>query len=183
VKATPWYAWAVTEKRWIYSCNPFATSVLERGGWVLSQTWRSTFRKGPQYPLYSRLDGPWATLWTGAENLVFNGIRIPDPPAHKVSPYRLQNPSLQFYKRVSKSRRMRWAGHVARMGEDSSVYRVLVGKPEGKKPLGRPRRRWEDNIKMDLQKVGGGRGDWMELAQDRDRWRPHVGTVRDFRVP
>jgi len=59
----------------------------------------------------------------------------------------------------------------------------LVGKPEGKMPLGRPRRRWEDNIKMDLQEVGGGRGDWMELAQDTDSWRALVGTVRDFRVP
>ena len=63
------------------------------------------------------------------------------------------------------------------------IVMLLVGKPEGKRPLGRPRRRWEDNIKMDLQKVGGGRGDWMELAQDRDRWRALVGTVRDFRVP
>ena len=81
------------------------------------------------------------------------------------------------------SRRMRWAGHVARMGEDRGVQRVLVGKPEGKRPLRRPRRRWEDNIKMVLQEVGGGRGDWMELAQDRDRWRALVGTVRVFRVP
>jgi hypothetical protein len=71
--------------------------------------------------------------------------------------------------RVVKSRRMRWAGPVARMGEEKVVYRVLVGKPEGKRPLGRPRRRWKDNIKMDLQEVGGGCGDWMELAQDRDR--------------
>ena len=85
--------------------------------------------------------------------------------------------------RVVKSRRMRWAGHVARMGEDRGVQRALVGKPEGKRPLGRPRRRWKNNIKMDLQEVGGGRGDWMELAQDRDRWRALVGTVRDFRVP
>ena len=85
--------------------------------------------------------------------------------------------------RVVKSRRMRWAWHVARMGEDRGVHRVLVGKPEGKRPLGRPRRRCEDNIKLDLQKVGGGRGDWMELAQDRDRWRVLVGRVRDFRVP
>ena len=69
------------------------------------------------------------------------------------------------------------------MGEDSGVHRLLVGKPEGKKPFGRPRLRSEDNIKMDLQKVGGGRGDWMELAEDRDRWRALVGTVRDFRVP
>ena len=65
---------------------------------------------------------------------------------------------------VVKSRRMRWAGHVACMEEDRGVHKVLVGKPEGKRPLGRTRRRWEDNIKMDLQEVGGGRGDWMELA-------------------
>jgi hypothetical protein len=78
---------------------------------------------------------------------------------------------------------MRWAGHVARMGENSGVHSVLVGKPEGKRPLGRQRRRWEDNIKMDLQEVGGGRGDLMELAQDRDRWREIVGTVKNFRVP
>jgi len=85
--------------------------------------------------------------------------------------------------RVVKSRRMRWAGHVARIEEDRVVQRVLVGKPEGKRPLGRPRRRWEDNIKMDLQEVVGGRGDWMELAQDRDRWLALVGRVRDFGVP
>ena len=69
------------------------------------------------------------------------------------------------------------------MVEDRGVQRVLVGKPEGKGPLGRPRRRWEDNIKMDLQEVGGAHGDWMELAQDRDRWRAVVGTVRDFGFP
>jgi hypothetical protein len=68
------------------------------------------------------------------------------------------------------------------MGEDRGVHRVLVGKPEGKRPMGTPRRRWED-IKMYLQDVGEGRGDWMELAQDRDRWRALVGTVRNFRVP
>jgi hypothetical protein len=69
------------------------------------------------------------------------------------------------------------------MGEDRGVYMVLVAKPEGKRPVGRPRRRWEGNIKMDLQEVGGGCGDWMELAQDRDRWRALVGMVRDVRVP
>ena len=84
--------------------------------------------------------------------------------------------------RVVKSRRMRWAGHVARMGEGRGVHRVLVEKPEGQRPLGRPRRRWEDNIKMVLQEVGGG-GDWMELAQDRDRWRALVNTVMNLRVP
>jgi len=85
--------------------------------------------------------------------------------------------------RVVKSRRMRLAGYVARTGEDRGVHRVLVGKPEGNRSLERPRRRWEDNIKMDLQEVGRGRGDWMELAQDRDGWRALVGTVRNFRVP
>ena len=84
---------------------------------------------------------------------------------------------------VVKSGKMRWAGHVARMGEGRGVHRVLVGKPEGKRPLGRPRRRWEDNIKTDLQEVGGSCGDWMGLAQDRDRWRALVGTVRNLRVP
>jgi len=72
---------------------------------------------------------------------------------------------------------------VARMGEVKGVYRVLVEKPEGKRPLGRPRRRWENNIKMDLQEVGGGCGDWMELDQDRDRWRALVSTMMNSRVP
>ena len=72
---------------------------------------------------------------------------------------------------------------MAHMGEGRGVHRVLVGKPEGKRPLGKPRRRWEDNIKMDLQEVGGGCRDWMELAQDRDRWRALMGTVRNLRVP
>jgi len=78
---------------------------------------------------------------------------------------------------------MRWAGHVARVGQGRAVHRVLVGKPEGKRPLGRPRHKWEDNIKMDLQEVEGGCGDWMELAQDRERWRALVSTVMNFRVP
>ena len=81
--------------------------------------------------------------------------------------------------RVVKSRRMR----LARMGQGRRVYRVLVAKPEEKRPLGRPRRRWEDNIKMDLQEVGGVCGDWMELAQDRDRWRALVSTVMNIRIP
>jgi len=78
---------------------------------------------------------------------------------------------------------MRWTGHVARMGERRGVYRILVGKPEGRKPLGRPRRKWEDNIKMDLQKVRCGGMEWIELAQDRDRWRELVNVVMKLRVP
>ena len=85
--------------------------------------------------------------------------------------------------RVIKSRRMRWVGHVARMGEGRGVYRMLVGKSEGKRPLGRPRRRWEDNNSMDLQEVGLGYEDWIGLAQDRDRWRALVSAVRNPRVP
>ena len=72
---------------------------------------------------------------------------------------------------------------MARMGEERGVHRFLVGKPEGKRPLGRPRRSWEDNIKMDLQEVGGSCGDGMELAQDRDRWRALGCTVRNLRIP
>jgi len=85
--------------------------------------------------------------------------------------------------RVIKSRIIRWAGHVARMGERRGVYRVLVGKPEGKRPPGRPRFRWDDNVKMDLQVVGCGGVDWIELSQDRDRWRALVNAVMNLRVP
>ena len=85
--------------------------------------------------------------------------------------------------RVIKSRRLRWARHVARIEEGRGVHKVLVGKPEGKRPLGRPRRRWEDNIKMDLEEAGRGCGDWMELAQDRKRWWALVSTVMNLRVP
>ena len=85
--------------------------------------------------------------------------------------------------RVIKSRRMRWAGHVARMGQERGAYRVLVGKPEGKRPLGRPRRRWVDNIRMDLQEVGCGYVDWIGLAQDRDRWRTLVSAAMNLQVP
>jgi len=78
---------------------------------------------------------------------------------------------------------MRWSGHVARMREERGGYRVLVGKPEGKRPFGRPRRRWEDNIEMDLQEVRCCGMDWIELAQDRERSRALVNAVMDLRVP
>jgi hypothetical protein len=91
--------------------------------------------------------------------------------------------SLHNIVRVTKSRRMRWARHVTRMGEGRGVYRVLVGKHEGKRQLGRHRRRWEDNIRMDFQEVGCGCEDWIGLAQDRDRWRAFVSAVRNLRVP
>jgi len=78
---------------------------------------------------------------------------------------------------------MRWAGHVASMGEERGVYRVLVVKAEGRRPLGRPRRRWVDNIRMDLQEVGCGYMDWIGLTQDRDSWRTLVSAVMNLRVP
>jgi hypothetical protein len=77
---------------------------------------------------------------------------------------------------------MRWAGHVARIGQERKVYKVLVGKPEGKRPLGRPRRRWEDRIRMDLTEIGLGDVDWIRLAQDRDQWRAVVSAVMNLRV-
>jgi hypothetical protein len=82
--------------------------------------------------------------------------------------------------RVIKSRRLRWTGHVACMGERRGAFRALVGKPEGRRPLERPRRRWEDNIKMDLREFGCGGTDWIDLAQDRDRW---WALVMNHRVP
>jgi hypothetical protein len=84
--------------------------------------------------------------------------------------------------RQIKSRRMRWAEHVARMGEGRNVYSVLVGKPEGKRPVERPRRRWEDGIKMDLREIGWGDVECIQLAQDRDRWRAVVNAVMNLRV-
>jgi hypothetical protein len=85
--------------------------------------------------------------------------------------------------RLIKSRRKRWAGHVARMGEERGVYSFLVGKLEGRRPMGRPRRRWVDNIRMDLQEVGCGSMDWIGLAQDKDMWRTLVSAVMNLRVP
>jgi hypothetical protein len=84
--------------------------------------------------------------------------------------------------RKFKSRRMRWAGHVARMGEERNVYRVLIGKPEGKRPLGRPRHKWENGIRMDLREIGWGSVDWLQLAQNRDQWQALVTTVMILRV-
>jgi hypothetical protein len=85
--------------------------------------------------------------------------------------------------RMMKSRSMRWAGYVARVGEKRNACRVLVGKPERKRPLGRPKRRWEDNIKMDLREIGWNSMDWIDLAQDRDRRRALVNTVMNLRIP
>jgi hypothetical protein len=85
--------------------------------------------------------------------------------------------------RTIKSRRMKWAGHVARMGEKRNAYRILVGKPEGKRPLGRRKHRWVDNIKIDPREIGWDGMDWVHLAQDRDQWRALVNTAMNLRVP
>jgi hypothetical protein len=82
-----------------------------------------------------------------------------------------------------KSRRMIWGGHVARMGETTNAYRILMGKPEEKRPLGRPRRRWVDDSKMDLREIECDGMDWIELAQDKDQWRVFVNTVMNLRIP
>ena len=139
------------------------------------ETWSLTLREERRLRVFEnrvlrRVFGPKRDEVTGEWRKLHN-VELSDP-------YSLPN-----IVRVVKSRRMRWAGHVVRMGEGRGLHRVLVGKPEGKRPLGRPRRRWEDNIKMDLRELGGGCEDWMELAQDRDRWRALVSTVMNFRVP
>jgi hypothetical protein len=85
--------------------------------------------------------------------------------------------------RVIKARRMRWAGHVARMGEVRGAYNIMVGRPEGRRPLGRPRRRWDDKIKIDLREIGFGDVNCIHRAQDRDRWRALVNTVMNLRIP
>ena len=85
--------------------------------------------------------------------------------------------------RVIKSRRLRWAGHVDRMEEGRSAFKILSGKPTGKRPLGRPRRRWEDHIRMDLEEIGINAGNWVDLAQDRDYWRALVNAALSLRVP
>ena len=85
--------------------------------------------------------------------------------------------------RVIKSRRLRWVGHVARMEEGRSAFKILTGKPIGKRPLGKPRRRWEDNIRMDLEEIGINAGNWVDSAQDRDYWRTLVNAALNLRVP
>jgi hypothetical protein len=125
------------------------------------ETWSLTLREEHRLRVFEkrmlkRIFGPKRDAltgeWRGLHNEEFNDL--------------YSSPSII---RVIKSRRMSWAGHVARMGEGRGAYRILVGRPEGRRPLGRPRRRWEDNIKMDIQEVEWGGMDWIDMAQDRDR--------------
>jgi len=139
------------------------------------KTWSLTFREERRLAVFEnrvlrRIFGPKRDEVTGEWRKLHN----------EEFNYLYSSPNIV---RVRKSRRMRWAWHVARMGEARGVYRVLVGKPEGKRQLGRPRRRWEDNIKMDLQEVGCRPMDWIELAQDVDRCRVLVNAIMSIRVP
>jgi hypothetical protein len=115
--------------------------------------------------------------------------RIFGPKRDKKGWGQLHNEELyNFYRspsiiRIIKSGRMRWAGRAARVGEKRNAYRILVGRPEGKRALGRPIRRWEDNIRMDLREIGWGDMNWIDLAQDRDQWRALVNTVMNLQVP
>jgi hypothetical protein len=122
------------------------------------------------------------------ENWILRRIFVPNRDEVPGEWRRLHNEELHILYsspniiRQTKSGRMRWVGHMARMGEETNVYRVLMGKPEGKRPLGRPRHRWEDGIRMDLREIGWGSVDWIQLAQDKDRWRALVNTVMNLRV-
>jgi hypothetical protein len=127
------------------------------------------------------------TQTEGFENTVLR--RIFGPKREEVGSWRkLRNEVHSLYSspnivRVIISRRMRWAGHVARMGKGRGAYRVVVGRLESKRPLGRPRRRWEDNIKIDLREIGIDGANWIQLAQDRVQGRTFVNTVMNHRVP
>jgi hypothetical protein len=138
------------------------------------ETWSLTLREQHRLRVFEnrvlrRMFGPKRDEVTGEWRKLYNG------DLHNL----YSSPDII---RQVKSRRMRWAGHVARMGEEWKLYKVLVGKPEGKRPPGRPRRRWEDGIRMDLRETGLGGVDWIWLAQDRDRWRAVVSAVMNLRV-
>jgi hypothetical protein len=134
------------------------------------ETWSPTVREEHKLRVLRRIFGPKRDGVTGGWRKLHN------EELHDL----YSSPSIIT---IIKSKKMRWAGHVARMGEKMNVYRLLVGKPEGKRPLGRPRRRWIDNIKMDLLEIGLSVVDWIGLAQDRYRWRALVNAVMNLQVP
>jgi hypothetical protein len=158
----------VTRKIGIYKTIIFTIVLYECGTWSL--TLRDEHRLGVfENRVMRRIFGPKRDEATG-EWRKLNNEELRDLY------------SSRSIIRIIKARRMRWAGHVVRMGEKRNAYRLLVGKPEGKRPPGRPRRRWVDNIRMDLVEVGWGDMDWIGVAQDRDRWRAPVNSVLNLRV-
>jgi hypothetical protein len=141
-----------------------------------SMAWCSVKAQG-QLSSFSRIEGTSRVYFIFSLNSNIGSSRkLHNDELH--SPY--SSPNIV---RVIKSRKMRWAGHVACMGEGRGVYKVLVGRLEGKRPLGRPRRRGEDNIKMDLREIGIDMANWIQLAQERVQWRACVNTVMNLRVP
>jgi len=142
----------------LYGCETWSLTLREECGLKLfeNRVFRRIFR-----PKRDEVRGEWRKLYNEELNVLYSSPNIVQ---------------------VIKSRRMRWAGHVVRMDEGRSMYRVLVGKPGGKRPLGRSRHRWEDDIKIDLQDVGYGGMDWIELAQDRDMWWELVNAVMNLRI-
>jgi hypothetical protein len=142
----------------LYGCETWSLTLREERRLRVSENWVLRRIFGPRR---NEVTGEWRKIHNVELNDLYCSINIV---------------------RVTKSRRMRWAGHVTRMRERRGEYSVLVGKPEGKRPLGRPRRRWAYNIKMDLQKVVRGGMDWIELDQDRDRWRARLSLVMNLRV-
>jgi hypothetical protein len=138
-------------------------------------TWSLTLREKHRLRLFEnrvlrKIFGPKRNEVTGGWRKLYN------EELHNLYPF----PSII---RMIKSRRMRWATHVARMGAHRNAYRILVGKPEGKRPLGRQKHRWVDNIKINLREIVWDGMDWIDLAQDRDQWRALVNTVMNLRVP
>jgi len=143
----------------VYGCETWSLTLMDehRLRVLENRALRRIFR-----PMRDEVTGEWRKLYNEELNDLYSSSNIV---------------------RVIKSRRLRWAGNVARMGERRGVCGVLVGKPEGKRPLGKLRHRWEDNIKMALQQVGCGGMDWIELAQDRDRWWALTNMVMNLQVP
>jgi hypothetical protein len=154
------------------------TTAEPPGGFPVNLRWRVVLQAFRYVPVTVKSGHHWRPLVNVAQQLTY----LSDGKLSANIHININFTSSPNIVRVIKSRRIRWAGHVARMGERKGVYRLLVGKPEIKWPLGRTRSRWEDN-KMDIQEVGCGGLDWIELAQDRDRWRTRVNAIMNLRVP
>ena len=171
--------WNCTDVPFNFAISACCVTAAEPpGGFPVNLCWRVVLQAFRYVPVLVKDGHHWRALVNVAQLLTYLSDGKLSANIH-INISFTSSPNIAL---VIKSR-IRWAGHVARMGERTGVYRVLVGKPEIKWPLGRPRSRWEDNNKMDLQEVGCGGLDWIELAQDRDRWRTPVNVVMNFRGP